>query len=186
MITPQQALELLKHYLKVESRINHCVGVSVIAFELANQIKVRNPSLNINPEKIKIAGLLHDIGYSKEGFHETNGQKILINEGLDEIADIIMHGIIYEQIFLQTGKYDEKYLPLSVENKIVVLADMYCNQKQQRVTLDERIADIEERYKDDKDFLKAARLAWPRFKRIEKEIMNLCTNNNASAQFLKL
>ena len=173
MVTEQQALEILKRHLKVEGRINHCVGVSNVAFDLASRIKKKNLSLDINPEKIKIAGLLHDIGLSKVGFHEINGQKILINEGLEEIADIIMHGIIYEQIFLQTGKFNEKYLPISVENKIVVLADMYYNQKQQRVTLDERIADVEERYKNDKDFLKAVRMAWPRFKRLEKKIMAL-------------
>jgi putative nucleotidyltransferase with HDIG domain len=173
MITEQQALEILKRHLNVESRIDHCIGVSNIAFDLASRIKKKNPSLNINPEKIKIAGLLHDIGYSKEGFHEVNGQGILISEGLYEIANITMHGIIYEQVFLQTGKYDKKYLPSSLENKIVILADMYYNQRRQRVTLDERIADIEQRYKGNEAFLKAARLAWPRFKHLEKEIMTL-------------
>jgi putative nucleotidyltransferase with HDIG domain len=173
MITEQQALELLKRHLKVGDRINHCVGVSSVAFDLASRIKEKNLSLNINPEKIKIAGLLHDIGYSRDGFHEVSGQEILINEGLGEIAAITMHGIIYELIYLQTGKYDEKYLPLSIENKILALADMYYNQKQQKVTLDERIADIEKRYKGNEDFLKAAKLAWPRFKCLEKEITAL-------------
>jgi len=172
MITEKQALEILKRYLKIESRIYHCIGVSNVAFDLANKVK-KNPSLNINPEKVKIVGLLHDIGFSQEGYHEISGQNILISEGFPEIAKIIMHGIIYEQIFFQTGHYDKNYLPTIIENKIVVLADMYYNQKQQKVTLDERIADVEERYKNDEDFLKAAKLAWPRFKNLEKEIIAL-------------
>ena len=173
MITEQQALEILKRHLNVESRIDHCVGVSNVAFDLACRIKKKNPLAKIDPEKIKIAGLLHDIGYSREGFHEVSGQGILINEGLGEIADITMHGIIYEQGFLRTGKYDKKYLPSSLENKIVALADMYYNQKRQRVMLDERIADIEQRYEGNQEFLKAAKLAWPRFKHLENEIMAL-------------
>lgn len=174
MISEIQAIDLLKRHLKDEARINHCLGVADIAFDLATKIKKRNPSLDINPDKVKVAGILHDIGRCKdEGCHEINSQSILENEGLNEIKDIIMHGFLFEQMYLKTGNQDNTYLPKGIENKILVLADMYYNQKQQRVSLEERFDDTKKRFAKDKDFLKAVELAWPRFLKIEREINDL-------------
>jgi len=87
-----------------------------------------------------------------------------------------MHGFIYE-IFLLKGKENKNFLPQSLENKIVVLADMYYNQAEQRVELDDRLDDIEARYKDDKDFLKAIQPARRRMKELESEIVLLMSSN---------
>jgi hypothetical protein len=56
---------------------------------------------------------------------------------------------------------------------MVALADMYYNQNEQRVSLDERLADIIKRYKNDKTTLQAVRLGKKRFKKLEAEIFTL-------------
>jgi len=171
MITEKEALKLLKS-LADKKNIRHCIGVSEVAFELATKIKQKNPLLKVDPLKVKIAALLHDIGKSKDGVHELNTVKILKNERLDDIADISMHGFLYE-IFSFEGKNADKFLPKNLENKIVVLADMYYNQNGKRVDLEERFADIEKRYKNDKAFLGATHLAKPRMEQLEHEINSL-------------
>ena len=82
MITEQEALELLKKYTLPQQVIDHCKGVSAICFEMANKILAKHPDLPIAPEKVKIAGLLHDIGKSQPGIHEINTVHILKKEGL--------------------------------------------------------------------------------------------------------
>jgi putative nucleotidyltransferase with HDIG domain len=170
----KKALELLKKYLgSNEKTIKHCLGVSEVAFEIATKISWKNPALGVNPDKVKIAGLLHDIGRSKEGQHEFNTVEILKNEGLADLAQITMHGQVYEAALLRGEKDAEKYLPTLLENKIVVMADMYYNQSEQRVSLAERYADIQERYKGDEKFLKSVRLAKSRMEKLEEEINSL-------------
>ena len=44
---------------------------------------------------------------------------------------------------------------------------------EQLVSLEERMKDIEERYQDDTGFLKVAKLAWPRFRSLEKKLLAL-------------
>ncbi|MFH1894355.1 MAG: HD domain-containing protein [Patescibacteria group bacterium] len=173
MIAEKEALELLKRYVDNEKTIKHCLGVAEVAFEIATKINQKNPSLGINPEKVKIAALLHDIGRAKEGVHEFNTVEILENEGLADLAKIAFHGFVYESALLKGEKELDKYLPFSIENKIIVIADMHYNQKGQNVNLKERFADIKERYKDDKDFLEILKLAKPRMEKLEKEINDL-------------
>ena len=83
-----------------------------------------------------------------------------------------MHGFVYE-IFLLKGDKNIKFLPQTIENKIVALSDMYFNQNEQRVNLKDRISDIFERYNNDKDFIKAVELAIPRFEKLENKINSL-------------
>jgi putative nucleotidyltransferase with HDIG domain len=169
MITEKEALQLLQK-TATEKNIKHCKGVAEVAFELAIKIEKNNPSIGINPLKIKIAALLHDIGKSKDGIHELNTIEILKKEGLDDIADIAMHGFLYEVCLLE-GKNTDGLLPKNLENKIVVLADMYFNQKEGRVSLEERFEDMESRYTG--VFLEAIRLAKPRMKQLEEELNGL-------------
>ncbi len=169
MITEKEAVQLLES-MASDKNVKHCRGVAEAAFELATKIKKKNSQLNIDPLKIKIAALLHDIGKCREGVHELNTIEILKREGLDDIADIAMHGFLYE-ICLLEGKNTHGLLPKNLENKIVVLADMYYNQKEERVSLEQRFEDMESRYGD--LFLKAIRLAKPRMIKLEEEISNL-------------
>jgi putative nucleotidyltransferase with HDIG domain len=173
MITHQEALALLKRYIDDEKIIKHCLGVADIAYELASKIKRKN-LVPIDVDKVEIAALLHDIGkYYKEGMHEFHSVDVLKKEGLHDIAELVMHGFIHEIFVLKMDEEATNYVPRTIENKMVALADMYYNQNEQRVSLDERLADIIKRYKNDKTSLQAVRLGKKRFKKLEAEIFTL-------------
>lgn len=172
MITHKEALALLKRYIDDEKIIKHCLGVADIAYELASKIKRKN-LVPIDVDKVEIAALLHDIGKYKEGMHAFHSVDVLKKEGLHDIAELVMHGFIHEIFVLEMDEEATNYLPRTIENKIVALADMYYNQDEQRVSLDERLADIIKRYKNDKAYLQAVRLGKKRFKKLEAEIFAL-------------
>jgi hypothetical protein len=174
MITKYKALEiLLKHTKHLPSRNgfkNHVTWVSEIAFRIANKIKKKHPELDINPNKIRIAWLLHDIGKGRDGHHELNSAEILREEWLHEIADIIIHGFVYE-LFLLEWKDIKEYLPKTIENKIIIYADLLFHQEE--VTLHERIKEIKDRKKHETKKIKALELAEFRLHEMAKEIENL-------------
>ncbi len=172
MITENEALQLLKKYMKNERIIKHCLGAADVAYEIASKIHTKNPDLGINPNKVKIAALLHDIGRCRDGVHEFNTIDILKREGLSDIAEIAMHGFLYE-ILEQRGEGTGNLLPRKLENKVVALADMYYNQDEQRVSLNQRMDDIAVRHRGEKEFLKAMELARKRFEELESEINSL-------------
>lgn len=173
MITEDEALNLLRKYISDEKRIKHSLGVADIAFEIATKIKQKNPLLVIDPYRVKLAALLHDIGRAKVGVHEFNTIEILKNEGLADLAKIAFHGFVYETALLEKDRNADRYLPSSLENKIVIFADMHYNLDGQRVSLEERLSDIEVRFKDDKDVLAAVNLGKPRMEKLDKEIQSL-------------
>jgi putative nucleotidyltransferase with HDIG domain len=61
MISEEDALELMYKYKLNSNIIKHCIGVSQIAYEISKKILDKNPNINIDLEKVKLAGLLHDI-----------------------------------------------------------------------------------------------------------------------------
>jgi hypothetical protein len=174
MITEIEATNLLhrhtKHLPNRDWYKNHVNWVSAIAFRIAKKIKKKHPELDINPDKIKIAWLLHDIGKGRDGHHELNSAKILQEEWLHEIADIIIHGFVYE-LFLLEWKEKKEYLPKTIENKILVYADLLFHQEE--VTLHERIKEIRDRKKHETKKIKALEMAEIRIHQIAQEIENL-------------
>ena len=170
MISYEHALELLKKYIKDKITIKHSVGVSEFSFNLSKEIAHRHSELNINPNKVRIAGLLHDIGKEIEGAHEINSIKILEKEGLAEIAKIVLHGYLYEKSILK-NKPDKNLLPKSIENKIVAYSDFRFRDK--ILTLKERIAEIKVRKKDLKFDMEALSLSEKRYYDMENEILGL-------------
>lgn len=172
MLTTKEWLDLLHKYNISNNLIDHCIGVSNIAFNLAKQIKQKYPNLDINTNKVIIAWLLHDIWRSREWLHELNSKTILCEEWLNTIADIIIHGFLYEHFLIKWINKPE-YLPTTIENKIITLSDMYYNHNNQQVTLEQRFDDISHRYYNNKEFLQVIELAKPRFRKLEKEIQNL-------------
>jgi len=175
MITKREALKLFhkhlpKHLEKSQWIKHHSIWVSNIAFEIAKKIKKKHPELNIYPHKVKIAWLLHDIGKARDGNHELNSAKILKEEWLHEIADIIIHSFVYE-LFLIEWEQKKEYLPKTIENKILVYADFLFHKK--KVTIHERIKEIKERKKHEAKRIKALELAESRLHQIAQEIENL-------------
>ncbi|HUI93792.1 MAG TPA: HD domain-containing protein [Chitinivibrionales bacterium] len=170
MITVKQALSLFKKYDLDESHMRHSKGVAQFAFNLAAKIHKKHPSLAINPEKVRIAALLHDIGRSMQGDHEINSITLLKQEGLEEIAEIVMHGSMYE-ISVIRGKPDQSLLPKTVENKIVAYAD--ARFKNRLVSLKERFKEVLKRRKLEKEKVESVKMAEKRYYEIEKEVMAL-------------
>jgi putative nucleotidyltransferase with HDIG domain len=170
MISFDNAVKLLEKYRMEPSRLDHSKGVSDIAFNLAKNILNKHPAIAINPDKIRIAALLHDIGRCEQGDHELNTLDILKKENLEDIASITIHGSIYEIMVLR-GKDDPTLLPQTLENKIVAYAD--ARFKDRPVTMEERWKEIEIRRSNEDDKITSLRMAKQRFFAMEKEIIDL-------------
>jgi putative nucleotidyltransferase with HDIG domain len=170
MITEHDALELLKKYKLPQGRIEHSIGVAHTAWTIATKIHFLHPQLPVNPQKVKIAGLLHDIGRCMVGDHEAHTVEILQCEGLDEIAAIAMHGSYYEIMQLR-GIEDLSLKPQSLENKIVAYAD--ATFKDRPVTLQQRWDEISKRRWGETEKIKSIERAKKRFFEIEQELEDL-------------
>ncbi|NLE01234.1 MAG: HD domain-containing protein, partial [Fibrobacter sp.] len=155
-INESDALQLLNNYKIHPDRIAHSVGVSDFAFKIAQQINQLHPELDIDPQKVKLAALLHDIGRSQPGDHELNTISILKQEGLEEIASITMHGSFYEIMKLR-GEDNPSYLPKTIENKIVAYAD--ARFKDKLLSLEERWSEIEHRRSNEPEKLRSITMA---------------------------
>lgn len=170
MISEHDAIELLKKYKLPDPRIAHSRGVAAFAYDIALKINKKHPEISLDPQKVKIAALLHDIGRSLPGDHEPNTIKILRLEGLEEIASVTMHGSYYE-IMLLRGIDDPQLKPRTIENKIVAYADACF--KDHPVSMEERWTEIELRRKDEKEKIESLSMAKKRFKQMEKELKGL-------------
>jgi len=143
---------------------------------VAHLIRSTHPELPVDPQKVEIAALLHDIGRAFPGDHEINTIQILNKEGLADIAEITMHGSYYE-IMLLRGIDDQKLKPTTLENKIVAYADSRFKDK--LISMEERWSEIETRRSDEPQKIKSLQMAKNRFKEIEREILGLiddCTD----------
>jgi uncharacterized protein len=164
------ALELMKE-LKLPISIRfHSLQVAKKALEIANKIT----KVKLNKDLIEMGALLHDIGRTKtHGFkHALIGGKILRERGfpgkLARICETHILGGLDEEDSVEVGIPEKDYLPVSIEEKIVCLADKYMTGRFE-VT-------IEERFK--KWFLKYGRTnilekAKKRIEEIQKEIESL-------------
>lgn len=92
MPTRQEALELLKEWVKSESLRKHCLAVAIAMESYAEKY-------NENKEEWYICGLLHDFDYEKFPAleqHTIEGARILRDKGYSEhiIAAILSHNEI--------------------------------------------------------------------------------------------
>jgi putative nucleotidyltransferase with HDIG domain len=170
MLSWHQALNLLRTYRLTERRIQHSVAVATFAFDMARRLRSRRPDLPVDPRKVKIAALLHDIGRGHEGDHELNSIEILRREGLPELADIVSHGSIYEIMKLR-GHDRPDLLPHSLENKIVAYAD--ARVRLAPVSLQQRVDDLISRRSGDTEKVESAKMARERFEEMERELREL-------------
>ena len=124
MINYDEALELLMKYLKDdEETINHCILVSDFAYKISGEIKEKNNELDINPEKLKIAGLLHDIAKDVDIMHYFEGKKILEDLGLGEIGSIISKHMKSSEV-AKAKNIEGDFIPRTIEEKILTYADL--------------------------------------------------------------
>ena len=172
-----QARELLREGVESSDYMHspdtflaHSEGVAQQAYDVGMRVEV---ILGMDPEKLRIAGLLHDIGrfYSTSN-HEVIGANILRAMGHPHIARIVEpHGFISESIQVQQEqgiavdyiKYlnPKDFLPKTLPQLLLVYCDM-CNDNGERVTPRERLDLIKERYKGDPLFEARVNRAEPR------------------------
>lgn len=125
-------------YISNTSKELHCLAVAKYMFEKA-------ANYGLDPEKMFVLGLLHDIGYlygRKE--HELTGSELLSQMGFSNtyIDAIRNHG---------TSPYGLPDHNLTSELFLLQQADMSVNAKGDVVTFEERLCDIKTRYGSDSD-----------------------------------
>jgi uncharacterized protein len=164
------ALELLRR-LKIQLSVRrHSEKVAEKALEIANKIT----KVKVDKNLIEIGALLHDIGRAKtHGFqHALIGGKILRERGFPEkLAKIcethILGGLDKEDAKL-VGLPVKNYLPESIEEKIICLADKLTAGTRE-VTISERFNRWFHKYGRSKILLKSKK----RIEQIQKEIESL-------------
>ncbi|MFX0047670.1 MAG: HDIG domain-containing metalloprotein [Candidatus Hermodarchaeota archaeon] len=168
--TSEIAFELLKK-LKVPYNVRrHSLKVVDKALELAEKIKLKE----IDMDLIEIGSLLHDIGRSKtHGFnHALIGANIIRERGLPEklakICETHILGGLDKDDAKQIGLPERDFLPVTLEEKIICLADKYIAGTKE-VSIEQRFEKWFNKYGKTRILTKAKE----RIERIQKELEDL-------------
>ena len=164
------AFDLLKK-LKVPYQVRkHSLKVAEIALEIANRIN----KVEVNKNLIEIGALLHDIGRSKtHSFkHALIGGKILKQRGLPEslvkICERHILGGLDKEDALEVGLPERDFLPQSLEEKIICLADKHTAGGRE-VSINQRFEKWFSKYGKTKILIKSRE----RIQKIQEEINSL-------------
>jgi uncharacterized protein len=164
------ALDLLKKLKTPLSIRRHSEKVADKAIEIARKIKKVQVDINL----IEIGALLHDIGRTKtHGFkHALIGGKILKQRGfsnkLDRICETHILGGLDKEDAKKVGLPEKNYLPLTLEEKIICLADKHMAGTRE-VSIRERFNRWFRKYGKTQLLLKSKR----NIEKIQKEIEEL-------------
>jgi uncharacterized protein len=164
------AVNLLRT-LKIQHSIRrHSEKVAQKALEIANKIT----KAKVDKGLIEIGSILHDIGRTKNhGFnHALIGGKILRERGFSEklakICETHILGGVDKEDAKELGLPEKDYLPNSLEEKIICLADKLIAGTKE-VSIEERFNRWFSKYGRSSILIKSKR----RIKEIQKEIENL-------------
>lgn len=158
-------IKLIQKYYEKDSEsydflLKHSKAVTKKALEIAKKLKKSNPKLKVDLGFIKEAAMLHDIGifltkapeigcYGKEPYvcHGVLGKKILEKENLPKHALIcerhIGVGLTKQDIKQQNLPLSNRdMVPLSVEEKIVCLADKFFSKNKENLTKEKTLNEI--------------------------------------------
>jgi len=134
MIPDEQTIDALweKYKLPPLKRI-HCGVVTQVALAMVHKWKARDAHMKINEQLLIAAAFLHDIDKNIPKLpgekHPDAGVRILKNEGMDEVAEVIrthpLHMIV-----------EERTAPKTIEQQLLFLADKMA--KQEFVGVDKR------------------------------------------------
>ncbi len=123
-----EAISILQKMNLTKNIINHVLAVSRKAIKIATQISV----IPINIKLVRIGAILHDIGRvrSHDYDHAVIGGQIIreelkFSEQLARIAETHILGGISKDEAKEFGLPEKNYLPETIEEKIVCLADKY-------------------------------------------------------------
>lgn len=125
-----EALEMLTKLNMQRHIINHVLAVSRKAIKIALRIQ----SVPIDLKLVRIGAILHDIGRTQthDFLHGVTGGVIIReqlnwSEKLARIAETHILGGITKEEALELGLPPKDYIPITIEEKIVCLADKYIN-----------------------------------------------------------
>jgi len=127
LITETEAMMLLEDSGCPQNVIEHCKVVSSFAVEIAEKIQAAGHE--VNPDLVRVGGLLHDIGrcHTHSVLHAVEGFKLAQSKGIDpEIYEIIKRHIgagISKEEAKKLGLPEDDYFPRRLEEKIVAHAD---------------------------------------------------------------
>lgn len=163
MMTQNKWLKLLEKHGIQGGALRHSLEVNRIAVFLGKKLK--ESGIDITLELLDAASLLHDIGKrladETDMGHVEAGVKILKDEGFPQIAEIIRKHSI-------SAIVEEDETPVTWEEKLVFYADKRV-RGDELVSLDERLADLRERYPELIGLLEKAE---PKLRLLEKEIFD--------------
>lgn len=171
-IIPSKAevISLFKKLGLPHNIINHVQAVTRKAIKMSHNIKI----LPINLKLVKIGALLHDIGRLKShNFdHSELGGEIIRNLGFSEklarIAETHILGGLTREDAVELGLTPKDYMPRSIEEKIVCLADKY-HIGTKKVSINKRFQKWFDRFGETELLLKSK----TRVEAIELEILKL-------------
>ncbi len=164
------ALILLRKEKLPGSIRRHSIRVANKALAIAKKIR----KVKVDAELVVIGGILHDIGRARtHGFeHALIGGKILREKGLPEklarICETHILGGLDKEDAKELGLPEKDYLPHSIEEKIVCLADK-MSMGTKEVSIEQRFKRWFEKYGKSKILVKSEK----RIKKIQKEILDL-------------
>mgnify|MGYP000617872577 CR=1 FL=1 len=142
------------------SRWEHTLAVASNAAAVSGRLEKREPTTLV------ASAYLHDIGYApalqNTGFHPIDGALYLRKLGHERLARIVAHHSAADVEAALRGLGDEmKSFPADEPEIIGALTycDMTTSSGGGTVTIDERLADIEDRYDEDSPVRTAAKEA---------------------------
>ncbi len=127
LISPEEAIELLRKAGCSPQIIQHCLAVSNLAIKLAQELEERGAKIDI--PLVRIGGLLHDIGRSKtHGIdHAVVGVNIArsfdVSEPVIRIIERHVGSGIPAEDAARLGLPHKSFIPETLEEKIVAYAD---------------------------------------------------------------
>ncbi|MEM3816123.1 MAG: TIGR00295 family protein [Candidatus Bathyarchaeia archaeon] len=170
LLSPEEALRILREAGCPIEVIKHCEAVANMAVEIAERCVKNGVTVNIN--LVQIGALLHDIGRSRTHsvHHAIVGAEIARSLGLPEqiirIIERHVGGGISAEEALKLGWPNKNYVPETSEEKIVAYADKLIEGS--------RIISIEETIERFKSELGENHPAIERIMRLHKEISRIC------------
>ncbi len=152
----EECLKILEENKVKDNIIAHLKEVCDFSMKVVDLLE--NRGIKVNRGLVAAASLLHDVKKLEPGHHEIEGAKYIESLGYIEVANVIRkHGLAHLN--------KEEFTPKTWEEKIVFYSDKRLRGNR-IVSVDERFADLKQRYKKDDV---AQEIAFT--KKIEKELL---------------